>query len=48
MGEPINLSLPSVVDDFDQAIDTGWEYIRSSESINKLIYFFLYLSNLCL
>ena len=38
MGEPINLSLPSVVDDFDQAIDTGWEYIRSSESMNKLFY----------
>ena len=38
MGEPISISLPSQIDDFDQAIDTGWEFLRSSESINKVFY----------
>ena len=38
MGEPISISLPSQIDNFDQAIDTGWEFLRSSESINKVFY----------
>ena len=38
MSEPINLSLPSAVDDFDLAVDTGWEFLRSSEQLNRLFY----------
>lgn len=38
MGEPISLSLPGVVDDFDSAVDTGWEYLRSSETMNRIFY----------
>ena len=33
MSEPINISLPPSVDDFDLAIDTGWEYLRSYENV---------------
>ena len=38
MSEPINVSLPPSVDDFDLAIDTGWEYLRSYEHLNRIFY----------
>ncbi|GIR37445.1 MAG: hypothetical protein CM15mP49_28300 [Actinomycetota bacterium] len=38
MSEPINISLPPSVDDFDLAIDTGWEYLRSYENVNRVFY----------
>ena len=38
MSEPINISLPPSVDDFDLAIDTGWEYLRSYENVNRIFY----------
>ena len=38
MNEPINISLPPAVDDFDLAIDTGWELLRSSEQLNRIFY----------
>ena len=38
MSEPINISLPPSVDDFDLAVDTGWEYLRSYENLNRIFY----------
>ena len=38
MDEPILLNLPEKVDDFDSAVDTGWELLRSSEALNRLFY----------
>tara|TARA_B110000014_G_C19991274_1_gene513438 strand:- start:133 stop:678 length:546 start_codon:yes stop_codon:yes gene_type:complete len=38
MDEPILLNLPEKVDDFDSAVDTGWEILRSSEPLNRLFY----------
>ena len=38
MDDPILLNLPQKVDDFDSAVDTGWELLRSSESLNRLFY----------
>ena len=38
MNEPILLNLPKKVDDFDSAVDTGWEMLRSSEPLNRLFY----------
>ena len=38
MDEPILLNLPDKVDDFDSAVDTGWELLRSSEPLNRLFY----------
>ncbi len=38
MDEAILLNLPEKVDDFDSAVDTGWELLRSSEALNRLFY----------
>ncbi|MBN40070.1 MAG: hypothetical protein CL457_05335 [Acidimicrobiaceae bacterium] len=38
MDDPILLNLPQKVDDFDSAVDTGWELLRSSEGLNRLFY----------
>ena len=38
MDDPILLNLPQKIDDFDSAVDTGWELLRSSEGLNRLFY----------